>query len=52
MKIVYLYIFFYNKKFNKYQRKIKTKYFFEKTQNHDLFISPKRKDTVLEMSLK
>ena len=25
---------------------------FDKTQNHDLFISPKRKKTVLEMSLK
>ena len=25
---------------------------FDKTQNHDLFISPKRKKTILEMSLK
>ena len=28
------------------------KSFFDKTQNHDLFISPKRKNAVLEMSLK
>ena len=26
--------------------------FFDKTQNHDLFISPKRNKTVLEMNLK
>ena len=26
--------------------------FFEKTQNNDLFISPKRKNTILEMALK
>ena len=25
---------------------------FDKTQNHDLFISPKRKNTILKMSLK
>ena len=28
------------------------KYSFDKTQNHDLFISPKRKNAVLEMALK
>ena len=28
------------------------KIFFDKTQNHDLFISPKRKNAILEMSLK
>ena len=26
--------------------------FFEKTQNNDLFISPKRENTILEMTLK
>jgi hypothetical protein len=34
------------------QKKVKKKFFFDKTQNHDLFISPKRKIAVLEMSLK
>jgi hypothetical protein len=33
------------------QKKLKN-YFFEKTQNNDLFISPKRKNTTLEMALK
>ena len=28
------------------------KIFFEKNQNNDLFISPKRKNTILEMALK
>ena len=31
---------------------MKKKNFFDKTQNHDLFISPKRKKPVLEMALK
>ena len=44
-------IFFYNKKFHKQLKKLK-KEIFDKTQNHDLYISPKRKNTVLEMSLK
>ena len=33
-------------------KNIKKQFFFHKTQKHDLFISPKRKITVLEMSLK
>ena len=33
------------------QKKLK-KFFFEKTQNNDWFISPKRKNAVLEMGLK
>ena len=39
-------------KFNKQQKKKFKKNFFDKTQNHDLFISPKRENAVLEMSLK
>ena len=33
-------------------RIIEKKFFFDKTQNHDLFISPKRKKPILEMALK
>ena len=33
------------------QKKVEN-FFFEKTQNNDLFISPKRKNTILEMALK
>ena len=33
------------------QKKLK-KIFFDQTQNNDLFISPKRKNTILEMALK
>ena len=43
-----LLIFFHNSKCNNELKKI----FFDKTENHDLFISPKRKNAVLEMSLK
>ena len=32
------------------QKKVEN-FFFEKTQNNDLFISPKRKNTILEMAL-
>ena len=39
-------------KFDKQLTKIEKKFFFGKTKNHDLFISPKRKKTVLEMSFK
>ncbi len=33
-------------------KKIEKIIFFEKTQNNDVFISPKRKNPVLEMALK
>ena len=38
-----------NRNLIKNKKKLK---FFEKTQNHDLFISSKRKNAVLEMSLR
>ena len=38
--------------FNKQLKRIEKKFFFDKTQNNDLFISPKRKIPVLEMALK
>ena len=52
MKFYFLIYFFYNQKFNLQLKKVEKKNFFDKTQNHDLFISPKRKKTILEMALK
>ena len=45
------FLFFYNSKYNN-ELKENLKKFFDKTQNHNLFISPKRKKAVLEMVLK
>ena len=46
-----IYIFFLIRNLINLKKKFK-KNFFDKTQNHDLFISPKRKKTILEMALK
>ena len=49
----FFFSFFQSKK-NIYliSNKKKKYFFFDKTQNHDLFISPKRKKAVLKMSIK
>ncbi len=44
--------YFLNIKKCNFQPKKMKKIVFEKTQNNDLFISPKRKNAVLEMALK
>ena len=52
MEIFFWIYSFYNQKFNSQLKKVEKKFFFDKTKNHDLFISPKRKKPILEMALK
>ena len=46
-----IFYFFFTLKFNKQLKKKLKNIIFDKTQNHDLFISPKRKNAILKMSL-